>query len=166
MNNSAISVSFPTGNDKDSKAARMFAAIGTLQNLRGRGVGCPAVSTTFSAQLKAILTGTDTQAVPPSSPSPSPLPPSSTPTGLARLSQSSSTPKPPIDGVDPALIPDFGHQSGLNPTGTGDCDGITNAAGKIIKIPCICPPDLKDFTKASFFFPVDPRFLTWLQTSL
>ncbi len=150
MNNSGTTVSFPTGDDKNSKAARIVAAIVTLQNLRGPGVGCPAASTTFSAQLKAILTSTDTQAVPPSSPSPSPLPPSSTPNGLARLSQSSPTPKPPSGGVDPGLVPEFGHQAGLNPTGTGDCDGITNAAGKIIKVPCSCPPDRIDFIKASF----------------
>ncbi|KIJ24448.1 hypothetical protein M422DRAFT_194663, partial [Sphaerobolus stellatus SS14] len=47
--------------------------------------------------------------------------------------------------VDPNLVPEFGHQSGLNPTGTGDCDGIPNASGVPIKIPCSCPPDRTSF---------------------
>ncbi|TFK39085.1 hypothetical protein BDQ12DRAFT_698426 [Crucibulum laeve] len=52
---------------------------------------------------------------------------------------------PAAGGVDPALIPDFGHQAGLNPTGTGDCDGITNPAGQVVKVPCSCPPDRQTF---------------------
>lgn len=44
--------------------------------------------------------------------------------------------------VDPALVPEFGLQSGLNPTGTGDCDGING-----IKIPCSCPPDRAEFLR-------------------
>ena len=47
--------------------------------------------------------------------------------------------------VNPALVPEFGHPQGLNPTGTGDCDGITNAAGVVVKIPCACPPNRADF---------------------
>ena len=39
------------------------------------------------------------------------------------------------------LAPDLGFTAGLNPTGTGDCDGAVNGAdGKPIKIPCSCPP--------------------------
>lgn len=41
----------------------------------------------------------------------------------------------------------------LNPTGTGDCDGITNAAGQVVKIPCSCPPD------RNAFLQVCPRML-------
>jgi len=51
--------------------------------------------------------------------------------------------------VDPALVPEFGHQAGLNPTGTGDCDGIKNPAGAVVKIPCFCPPDRADFLQVS-----------------
>jgi hypothetical protein len=51
--------------------------------------------------------------------------------------------------VDPALVPEFGVQAGVNPTGTGDCDGITNAAGQVVKIPCSCPPDRATFLKVS-----------------
>jgi len=107
----------------------MNAAIVTLQNLRGPGAGCPAASTTFVAQLKAIQAGTDTSSpVPPPPAAPSPLP-----------------------EVDPALVPEFGHQAGLNPTGSGDCDGITNAAGKVVKVPCFCPPDRSAFIQVIFF---------------
>jgi hypothetical protein len=51
--------------------------------------------------------------------------------------------------VNPAQVPDFGLQSGLNPTGTGDCDGIRNAAGQIVKIPCACPPERGFFLQVS-----------------
>ena len=70
--------------------------------------------------------------------------------------------------VDPALVPEFGHQAGLNPTGklqpqriaqksqshltgigTGDCDGIPGPNGQPIKIPCICPPDRGAFIAVS-----------------
>lgn len=66
--------------------------------------------------------------------------------------------------VDPNLVPPFGIQAGVNPTGTGyvcirtrttkltdilcndrDCDGIAGADGKPIKIPCACPPALDEF---------------------
>ena len=39
------------------------------------------------------------------------------------------------------LAPDLGFTAGLNPTGSGDCDGAVNGAdGKPIKVPCSCPP--------------------------
>ena len=48
--------------------------------------------------------------------------------------------------VDPALVPDFGHAAGVNPTGTGDCDGAVNGAnGQPVKVPCTCPPDKNSF---------------------
>lgn len=51
--------------------------------------------------------------------------------------------------VDPGLVPPFGLQAGLNPTGTGDCDGAVNdASGKPIKIPCSCPPPNDQFLAA------------------
>lgn len=57
INNPGSALSFPTGNDAASAATRITAAIITLQNLNGPGVGCPAVSTTFSAQLAAAQGG-------------------------------------------------------------------------------------------------------------
>ncbi|KAF8269395.1 hypothetical protein EI94DRAFT_1725344 [Lactarius quietus] len=50
--------------------------------------------------------------------------------------------------VNENLIPQFGFQSGLNPTGSGDCDGAVNGAnGQPIKIPCDCPPDRDSFVQ-------------------
>jgi hypothetical protein len=136
VNNPGVSASFPTDNSKESKLARMQAALVTLQNMRGPGVGCPAASTTFLAQQKAIQDGTDTPAP---APAPAPAPP----------------PAPaPAGGVDPALVPEFGLQAGLNPTGTGDCDGIRNAAGQIVKIPCACPPERNAFIAVSLSLPL------------
>lgn len=40
-----------------------------------------------------------------------------------------------------SLIPEFGVQQGVNPTGTGDCDGFNAAQNKVVKINCEkCPP--------------------------
>ncbi|KAG9018799.1 hypothetical protein FRB90_009450 [Tulasnella sp. 427] len=47
--------------------------------------------------------------------------------------------------VNPAIVPDFGWESGVNPTGTGDCDG---APGTNVKIPCFCPPPRDVMLKA------------------
>lgn len=133
MNNPGISASFPTDNSKASKLARMQTAIVTLQNLRGPGVGCPAASTTFLAQQKAIQDGAENTPSPAPAPAPAPAPPAA-------------------GGVDPALVPEFGHQAGLNPTGTGDCDGaVKNAAGETVKIPCSCPPDRDSFLAVRAF---------------
>lgn len=49
------------------------------------------------------------------------------------------------------LIPQFGITPGVNPTGTGDCDGVNGQDGKPIKIPCHCPPSRKDFIEVKFF---------------
>ena len=49
-----MKVSFPTGSSNADQAARINAALITLQNLNGPGKGCPAVSTTLLAQLKAV----------------------------------------------------------------------------------------------------------------
>jgi len=136
VNNPGIAVQFPTDNSQASKLARINAALVTLQNLRGPGQGCPAASTTFVAQQKAIQAGTDAPAPPPPAPQ---APTQGTP----------APPAPPASGgVDPALVPDFGLAAGLNPTGTGDCDGITNAAGVVVKIPCSCPPDRASFIQS------------------
>jgi len=135
VNNPSVKVSFPTDNSKASQLARIQTAIVTLQNLRGPGVGCPAASTTFLAQQKAVAAGPDT-----GSPAPAPAPASPAP------APESPAPAPaPAGGVDPNLVPQFGVQAGLNPTGTSDCDGIKNAAGQVVKIPCSCPPDRGSF---------------------
>ncbi|THU96658.1 hypothetical protein K435DRAFT_965866 [Dendrothele bispora CBS 962.96] len=121
VNNPSVPVSFPTDDSKDSQLARIQTAIVTLQNLNGPGVGCPAASTTFLAQQKAVQDA-----------APAPAAPAANNAAAA-----------PAGGVDPALVPDFGVQPGQNPTGTGDCDGING-----IKIPCTCPPDRNAFIQS------------------
>ncbi|KAJ7727374.1 hypothetical protein B0H16DRAFT_257655 [Mycena metata] len=54
IHNPGVAAPFPTDNSKNSQIARLQTAISSLQNLNGPGVGCPASSTTFSAQLKAL----------------------------------------------------------------------------------------------------------------
>lgn len=132
VNNPSVKVSFPTDNSRDSQLARMQTALVTLQNLRGPGVGCPAASTTFVAQQKAIADG----AAPPPPAAPAPPPPAQAPPAPA---------PPPAGGVDPALVPEFGITAGTNPTGTGDCDGANGPNGQAIKVPCSCPPDRNEF---------------------
>jgi len=67
---------------------------------------------------------------------------------LAIFTSAFARPHPKRD-VDPALIPEFGFSAGLNPTGTGDCDGAVNGAnGLPIKIPCSCPPDRASFIQS------------------
>jgi len=116
VNNPSVAVTFPTGQDNASKIARIQASLVTLQNLNGPGKGCPAASTTFVAQQAALQKRT--------------------------LKEFSYVKR----DVDPALVPDFGHAAGVNPTGTGDCDGAVNGAnGQPIKVPCSCPPDRTAF---------------------
>jgi len=134
VNNPGIAVSFPTGNSKEDQLARLQTAIVTLQNLKGPGVGCPAASTTFLAQQKAIQDGTDS--------------PASAPPVAFQQPPNNDPPAGSNGGVDPALVPEFGIKAGQNPTGTGDCDGTTNAAGQVVKIPCSCPPDRASFIEA------------------
>lgn len=86
-NNPSVAVTFPTGQDNASKAARIQASLVTLQNLNGPGKGCPAASTTFVAQQAALQ---------------------------KRMLEEFSYAK---RDVDPALVPDFGHAAGVNPTG-------------------------------------------------
>jgi hypothetical protein len=138
VNNPGIPVSFPTDDSKASQLARINAALVTLQNLQGPGVGCPASSTTFVAQQSAIANGPGRRDAPPS------------PAAVA------------------ALAPSLGHQAGINPTGifhlhivihalphilqpgTGNCDGAVNGPnGLPIEVPCSCPPDQANFITVS-----------------
>ncbi|KAF2708444.1 hypothetical protein K504DRAFT_355557, partial [Pleomassaria siparia CBS 279.74] len=52
-NSAGVPVKFPTDNSSASKKARIQTSIVVLQNLNGRGVGCPAAATTFLEQQKA-----------------------------------------------------------------------------------------------------------------
>ncbi|KAH8828546.1 hypothetical protein DL96DRAFT_1463673 [Flagelloscypha sp. PMI_526] len=126
--NPAITVSFPEGDSKADKLARLNTATVTLQNLFGAGKGCPQAATTFGAQVAAVNAGTDAPAPAPAPAAPAPAAPAPAPAA------------PAAGGVDPALVPEFGIQAGQNPTGTGDCDGANG-----VKIPCTCPPDRQFF---------------------
>ena len=130
-------MSFPTGDSKADKSARLSAASITLQNLNGPGKGCPVVSTTFPLQQKAIDAGTDVSTVVPNPQAKNP--PAPAPSNPANQNGDNS------GGTDASTIrslaPELGFESGVNPTGTGDCDGAVNGPdGRPIKIPCACPP--------------------------
>jgi hypothetical protein len=139
VNNPTVQLSFPTDNSEASQLARIEAAIITLQNINGPGVGCPAASTTFVAQQQAIQDGTAAPA--PAAPAPAvPAPAPAAPTPVAPAASA-----PAAGGVDVALVPQFGLAAGLDPTGTGNCAGVDNAQGVPIEIPCSCPPDRNSF---------------------
>jgi hypothetical protein len=135
-------VSFPTDNSAASQHARITAASITLQNLRGPGVGCPIVSTTFHAQDVAIDSGAAAAA---------PAAPAASPAAPAPVNNAAPAPAAgaPSAAQVAQLAPDLGFQAGVNPTGTGDCDGAVNGAnGQPIKIPCACPPSRDVFIAA------------------
>jgi hypothetical protein len=55
-NNPTLPLSFPTGDAVEDKRARITAAVITIQNLNGPGVGCPIASTTLAIQLNNLGT--------------------------------------------------------------------------------------------------------------
>ncbi|KIK96157.1 hypothetical protein PAXRUDRAFT_773355 [Paxillus rubicundulus Ve08.2h10] len=148
--NPTVKLTFPTDNSTASQLARLNAAAVTLQNLEGPGVGCPISSTMFTAQHKAIEAETTnvTSAAPPganatalSGPLPSTVP-SPAPVDTTVTTPPSGNATSPTDDQIAALAPPLGWQSGINPDGTGNCDGAVNGTnGKPILIPCQCPPD-------------------------
>jgi hypothetical protein len=71
--------------------------------------------------------------------------------GVASIT--SGTPLLDTRAVDPGLVPPFGVQSGLNPDGTGSCDGIIGSNGAPIKIPCSCPPNRDEFIRVRLYVP-------------
>lgn len=139
VNNADVALPpFPEGNSAQDEIQRIQAAIIVLQNLNGAGSGCPAVSTTFQAQIANLQNGGA-----PSAPAPAPAPP---PPAAAAPPPPPPLAAPPAGGSVRALAPEFGHAAGVNPTGTGDCDGAVNGPdGRPIKIPCFCPPDREEF---------------------
>ncbi|KAF9240053.1 hypothetical protein BU15DRAFT_46090 [Melanogaster broomeanus] len=149
--NPTVKLTFPTDNSTASQLARLNAAAVTLQNLEGPGVGCPISSTTFSAQQKAIAAET-TNATTPVAPSPTAGTPSAVsspstvpsppPTNTTAATSPTGNSTSPTDAQIAALAPPLGWSSGINPDGTGNCDGAVNGTnGKPILIPCQCPPD-------------------------
>jgi len=149
LNNPSVQVSFPTDNSTQSQSARLNAASVTLQNLNGPGKGCPVVSTTFPAQQKAINSERTTPPASPPVSSPNlvaaPVPASSASSPASVPSPAAGNNSPSMGTPDPATIsalaPSLGFHSGVNPTGTGDCDGaVKGANGQPVKVPCACPP--------------------------
>ncbi|EIN06908.1 hypothetical protein PUNSTDRAFT_72754 [Punctularia strigosozonata HHB-11173 SS5] len=148
VNNTGVLVNFPTDNSISSEQARITTALETLQNLVGPGKGCPAVSTTLQALSKSLdaqaSAGASTvaavTAAPATSAAAAPATSAATVTSAADDATATSSSGLTLEQVD-QLAPDLGFSSGVNPTGTGDCDGAVNGAdGKPIKIPCSCPP--------------------------
>ncbi|KAH9858901.1 hypothetical protein C2E23DRAFT_717963 [Lenzites betulinus] len=138
VNNPSVGISFPEDNSKASQLARFTAATVTLQNIVGPGQGCPQVSTTFSAQVAAIVAAPDPSAAPASPPpATTEAPPPATTSQAAAPSTSAA---PASGGVDPSLVPDFGVVAGTSPDGHGNCKGVNN-----IDIPCACPPPRDQF---------------------
>ncbi|KAG9008507.1 hypothetical protein FRB94_013120 [Tulasnella sp. JGI-2019a] len=150
VNNTVVPIAFPTDGSVASQAIRIESGLSTLQNLRGPGVGCPAVSSTLSAQLKVLQSPGATAASAPTAefaPTAASVPtvtpaPSATP---VQVSVSSSSSTSPSADVIASLAPQLEFESGLNPTGTGDCDGAVPGGPKI---PCSCPPSQADFVTA------------------
>lgn len=149
VNNPTVKVSFPTGDSKQDKSARVTAASITIQNLNGPGKGCPFASTRLGALQQAINSGTDDSNGPPANNTPvagDPPANNTTPANNPNPTDSPPANNTPSGGTPDAatitrLAPELGFRSGVNPTGTGDCDGAINGAdGRPIKIPCSCPP--------------------------
>ncbi|KDQ08319.1 hypothetical protein BOTBODRAFT_38015 [Botryobasidium botryosum FD-172 SS1] len=156
INNPTVGISFPSDNSVASQEARIEAAIVTLQSLNGPGQGCPVVSTTLGIQQQALQSTGHTVA-------PVSIAATSTPaaapatTAVAKPAQPTATPATPAAPQSTALsaatiaslAPSLGFQSGVNPTGTGDCDGAVNGSdGKPIKVPCSCPPSQAVYLQA------------------
>ena len=134
VNNTGVAFNFPTDDSVASQEARITAASITLQNLFGAGVGCPVAATTFAAQAAAIQNGQSTGNVNVAAPA------KTTSSAAAAAPSITSAAGLSLAQID-ALTPDLGFHSGVNPTGTGDCDGAVDGAnGQPIKIPCSCPP--------------------------
>jgi len=130
VNNTGVAAPFPTDSSTASQITRLQTSVTTLQNLFAAGVGCPASSTTFLAQIAALQSGSTVAAPAPA-----------TTVAVAAAAPAPTTPAAPAaGGVDPSLVPEFGVTAGQSPNGSGSCVGINN-----ILIPCTCPPDRNTF---------------------
>jgi len=146
VNNPSVKIDFPTGDSTEEQLTRINAAAITIQNLNGVGKGCPMASTTLGAQAQELRTGKTPSSSAPASSSSSSSPSASTemPSGSSSSEpapESTGAPEPATDDVVARLAPSLGHEAGINPTGTGNCDGaVSGADGKIVEVPCTCPP--------------------------
>lgn len=148
VNNPTVAVSFPTDDSTQSQITRINAALVALQNLNGSGVGCPAASTTLLAQQKALASGGSASSITATTAAPA-APAASSAAATAAAPAASSAAGTASEAQIAQLAPDLGFSAGVNPTGTGDCDGAVNGAdGKPIKVPCQCPPDQTTYVNA------------------
>lgn len=115
IENPSVQLTFPSDNSTASQLARIDACLVTLQNLNGTGVGCPASSTTFVAQQKAIAAESSS----PSAATPAATTAVSSVAAVASATSTSTAASSASSGVDPNLVPQFGVQAGVNPDGTG-----------------------------------------------
>ncbi|KAI5123114.1 hypothetical protein M0805_001470 [Coniferiporia weirii] len=137
VNNPSVGISFPTDNSTSSILARFNAASVTLQNLNGPGVGCPQSSTTWTAQAEAISSGQSDQVAVAAPAAPASTSVSADPASASTITSAGGL---SLDEIN-TLAPDLGFTAGVNPTGTGDCDGAVDGSnGQPIKVPCSCPP--------------------------
>lgn len=136
-----------------SQNARLNAAAVTLQNLNGPGKGCPVVSTTFPLQQDALNAGQNPATVVAQVPVPTSAPAAASPAAsspaaspvVAAVNNAAASGTPSASQIA-ALAPALGFQSGVNPDGTGNCDGaILGSNGKPILIPCACPPSQDEY---------------------
>ncbi|KAJ7908436.1 hypothetical protein B0H13DRAFT_2233257 [Mycena leptocephala] len=138
-NNPSFPAPWPTDPSVGSEIARVQTCILSLQNLFGPGKGCPAESTIFGLLLADLQSGTpsvNTTLVPDFTATATALTGSESPALAHPTAASSSL-------VDPYSVPSFDVTPGVNPTPTGDCDGINGTP-----IPCSCPPDRTFFIEA------------------
>jgi len=174
IHNPDAKLSFPTDTSKQSQLDRMEACIITLQNLFDFGKGCPVAATTYLAQQAAIqnFNGRRSPApypVPFPFANPRPAPGSGSGSGpgpeardevpkahrspisvsVSRARRNENEKRDASDADIARLAPELGHAAGINPDGTGNCDGAVNGAdGKPIAVPCTCPPAQDDYISA------------------
>lgn len=141
VNNTVVSFDFPTDNSIQSEISRINGVLVTLQNLRGPGVGCPAASTTLNARRKALQDqlANGTAPTPVTTVTQATTTSTSIPSAATTEAAAGTT---DFRGQVASLAPDLGFQSGVNPDGTGNCDGAIPGGPKI---PCQCPPARDEF---------------------
>lgn len=107
VNNTAVRISFPTGDSVQDKQDRITAAFITLQNLEGPGKGCPGVATTLGIQSRNLDTCGDFFCDDSPAPSAADPPPAETTSDVVTTTSAPPIAQPaptqaPVDVVDGA----------------------------------------------------------------
>ncbi|KAJ7766519.1 hypothetical protein DFH07DRAFT_915920 [Mycena maculata] len=144
VNNTGVGAPFPTDDSAASQIVRLQTSVTTLQNLHGAGVGCPASSTTFLAQIAALQSGSTKAATTEAATTTKAAATKAAATKAAPAATTAAAAVASGTLVDASLVPSFGVTPGIkDPAGSASCVGINN-----ILIPCTCPPDSATFIKA------------------